>query len=134
MENLCADYGNGETAEQQAQAIIPLNGKVKESNGKYNPDDDSNGITGTIFDNRSPNIELDGTVNKVFTGLIDLCGDRKVKEIESLEISVAQLMDYRKLGTAIPLLSRLSLRIDRTATIKLINSDRDLNCSLNTSE
>ena len=97
-----ADYGNGETAEQEAQAVISQNGRTKEPNGKYNPDDSNcgSGSTGTIFDYQSPVIELDGTVNKVFTGLIDLCGDRRVKEIESLEISVAQLMDYRKLGTA----------------------------------
>ena len=116
-----ADYGNGETAEQQAQAIISLNGKVKEPNGKYNPDDGGNGSTGNIFDYRSPIIELDGTVNKVFTGLIDLCGDRKVKEIESLEISVDKLLDYRKLGTAIALLNRFSPKIDQTATIQAGN-------------
>ena len=116
-----ADYGNKETAEQEAQAIIPLNGRVKEPNGKYNPDDDGNGSTGTIFDYQSPNIELDGTVNKVFTGLIDLCGDRKVKEIESIEISVDKLLDYRKLGTTIPLLNRFSPKIDQTATIQAGN-------------
>ena len=116
-----ADYGNGETAEQQAQAIISLNGKVKELNGKYNPDDGGNGSTGTIFDYQSPIIELDGTVNKVFTGLIDLCGDRKVKEIESIEISVDKLLDYRKLGTAIALLNRFSPKIDQTATIQAGN-------------
>ena len=115
-----ADYGNGETAEQEAQAIIPHNGKVKEPNGKYNPDG-GNGSTGTIFDYRSPIIELDGTVNKVFTGFIDLCGDRKVKEIESLEISVDKLLDYRKLGTAIALLNRFSPKIDQTATIQAGN-------------
>ena len=115
-----ADYGNGETAEQEAQAIIPHNGKVKEPDGKYNPNG-SNGTTGTIFDYRSPIIELDGTVNKVFTGFIDLCSDRKVKEIESLEISVDKLLDYRKLGTAIALLNRFSPKIDQTATIQASN-------------
>ena len=119
---LLADYGNGETAEQQAQAVISPNGiRAKDKTGKYNPDDNGNGSTGTIFDYRSPVIELDGTVNKVFTGLIDLCGDRKVQEIESIEISVDKLLDYRKLGTAIPLLSRFSLRIDQTATIQAGN-------------
>ncbi|WP_319421481.1 ATP-binding protein [Pleurocapsa sp. FMAR1] len=113
-----ADYGNGETAEQQTQAVISRNGKVKEPNGKYNPDDDGNGSTANLFDYRSPVIELDGTVNKVFTGLIDLCGDRKVKEIESIEISVDKLLDYRKLGTAIPLLNRFTLKIDQIATIQ----------------
>lgn len=121
---LLADYGNGETAEQQTQAVISPDGtRVKEPNGKYKPDDNLNGndSTGTIFDYQLPVIDLDGTVNKVFTGLIDLCGDRKVQEIESLEISVDKLLDYRKLGTAIPLLSRFSLRIDQTATIQTGN-------------
>jgi Protein of unknown function (DUF499) len=117
---LLADYGNEETVEQQTQAVISQNGRAKEPSGEYNSNDNgnSNGSTGTLFDYRSPNIELDGTVNKVFTGLIDLCGDRKVQSIESLEISVDKLIDYRKLGTAIPLLSRFSLRIDQTATIQ----------------
>ena len=105
-----ADYGNGETAEQEAHAVIARHGRVKELNNKYNSDDNGNVSTGTIFDYQSPIIELDGTVNKVFAGLIDLCGDRKVKEIESIEISVDKLIDYRKLGTAIPLLSRFLLK------------------------
>jgi hypothetical protein len=74
-----ADYGNGETAEQQAQAVITQKGKAKEPNGEYNPDDNGNSSTGIIFDYRSPIIELDGTVNKVFTSLIDLCSDRITK-------------------------------------------------------
>ena len=114
-----ADYGNGETAEQQTQAVISQNGNsVREKNGSvYNPSE-QDAHTANLFDYRSPVIELDGTVNKVFTSLIDLCGDRKVQEIESLEISVDKLLDYRKLGTAIPLLSRFPLRIDQTATIQ----------------
>ncbi len=114
-----ANYGNGETAEQETQAVISTNGsRAKELTGEYNPSGNDNSSTGTIFDFQPPIIELDGTVNKVFTNLIDLCGDRKVREIESLEISVSQLMDYRKLGTAIPLLNRFSLQIDQTVTIQ----------------
>ena len=133
-----ADYGNGETAEQQAQAVISQHGdwtstgytsvphhqnenSVREKNGSLYNLSEQDARTANLFDYQSPVIELDGTVNKVFTGLIDLCGDRRVKEIESLEISVDKLLDYRKLGTAIPLLSRLSLRIDQTATIQAGN-------------
>ncbi len=118
---LLADYGNGETAEQQTQAVFSQSGnRVKEPTGEYKPGGSGNGSdgTGTIFDARSPVIELDGTVNKVFTTFNDLCSDRHVREIESLDISVSQLMDYRKLGTAIPLLSRFSLQIDQTVTIQ----------------
>lgn len=116
-----ADYGNGETAEQQEQALVSLNGRVKEANGKYDPNNNGNGSIGTIFDYQSPVIELDGTVNKVFTNLIDLCNDRKVQEIESIEISVDKPLDYRKLGTAIALLNRFSPKIDQTATIQAGN-------------
>ena len=112
---LVADYGNGETAEKQTQAVISLDGRDKDPSGKHNPGGTG---TGTIFDYQSPIIALDGTVNKVFTSLMDLCGDRKVKEIESLEISVDKLLDYRKLGTAIALLNRFAPRIDQTATIQ----------------
>jgi hypothetical protein len=116
---ILADYGNGETAEQQTQAVVTQNSsRAKDVVGEYNTDEQGNVSTGTIFDYQSPVIELDGTVNKVFTGFNDQCGDRKVQEIESLEISVDKLLDYRKLGTAIPLLSRFPLRIDQTATIQ----------------
>ncbi len=114
-----ADYGNGETAEQQTQAVISQNGNsVRGKDGSVYNLSEQDARTANLFDYRSPVIDLDGTVNKVFTGLIDLCSDRKVKEIESLEISVDKLLDYRKLGTAIPLLNRFPLRIDQTATIQ----------------
>ena len=116
---LVADYGNAETAEQQTQAVISLTGNsVKEKNGSVYNVSEQNARTANLFNYQSPIIELDGTVNKVFTGLIDLCGDRKVKEIESIEISVDKLLDYRKLGTAIPLLNRFTLKIDQIATIQ----------------
>jgi hypothetical protein len=68
-----ADYGNGETAEQQTQAVISQNGNsVKEKDGKVYNLSEQDARTANIFDYRSPVIELDGTVNIVFTGLIDL--------------------------------------------------------------
>jgi hypothetical protein len=50
---------------------------------------------------------------------MDSCSDRKVQSIESLEIMVSQFVDYRKLGTAISLLSRFKLQIDQRATIQV---------------
>lgn len=44
--------------------------------------------------------------------------DYKVQGIEVLELSVDQVMDYRKLGTAIALLQRWKPQIDQTVTIK----------------
>lgn len=43
--------------------------------------------------------------------------DYKVQGVRSLEISVSQVMDYRKLMTALVLFAKLPLQIDQTATI-----------------
>jgi hypothetical protein len=112
-----ADYGNEETAEKETQVVFSTSSGVKEKeDSSYTVD--GAGKTGSIFDYQPPVIELDGTVNAVFTGLLDQCSDRRVKEIESLEISVAQLTDYRKLGTTIPLLNRFGIQIDQTVSIQ----------------
>ena len=112
-----ADYGNGETAEQETKAITAQPGRVKEANGTYNLNS-GNGSTGSIFEHKSPSIELDGTVNKVFNDLADLIGDRKIKTIKSLEMSVDQVIDYRKLGTTIHLLGRFPVSIEQTAMLQ----------------
>ncbi|HEY9769959.1 MAG TPA: DUF499 domain-containing protein [Coleofasciculaceae cyanobacterium] len=117
---LVADYGNGETAEQETKAIVAQSGRVKATGGNYDPGNDHE-ITGSIFEHRSPLIELDGTVNKVFNDLADLIGDRKIKEIKSLEISVDQVIDYRKLGTTIPLLSRFPVTIEQTSMLQTVD-------------
>jgi hypothetical protein len=115
-----ADYGNGETAEQETKAIVAQSGRVKDNDGTYDPGN-GDGITGSIFEHRSPLIELDGTVNKVFNDLADLMVDRKIKEIKSLEISVDQVIDYRKLGTTIPLLSRFPVTIEQAAMLQTVD-------------
>ncbi|MEO0927826.1 MAG: DUF499 domain-containing protein [Cyanobacteria bacterium J06643_13] len=114
---LIADYGNGETAEQETKAIIAQPGRVKSTSNPYDISN-GNGSTGSIFEYQSPSIELDGTVNKVFNDLADLIGDRKIKTVKSLEISVDQVIDYRKLGTTIPLLSRFPVSIEQTAMLQ----------------
>ena len=91
-----ADYGNGETAEKEAGVPAP----------------------GSIFDSKPETFELDGTPNSVFNGLSDRVSDHKVKEIAGLELSVGQVMDYRKFGTALSLLARFSVQIDQTVTIQ----------------
>ena len=97
---LIADYGNGETAEQETTAFID----------------------GRIIDPPPPPretfIELDGTVKKVFNDLADLIGDRKIKTIKSLEMSVDQVIDYRKLGTTIHLLGKFPVSIEQTAMLQ----------------
>jgi hypothetical protein len=76
------------------------------------------GVQPSLFEAKSPIIDLDGTVNAVFSKLSDRLSDDKVKTIEGLEIAVDQIMDYRKLGTAIALLQRFPLEIDQTATVQ----------------
>jgi hypothetical protein len=53
----------------------------------------------------------------VFNELSDRILDYKVQGMRSLEISVSQVMDYRKLMTALVLFGKLPLQIDQTATI-----------------
>ena len=113
-----ADYGNGETAEQEAHAVISLNGRVKEANGQHSFSGSGNGSTSTIFDARSPVIEHNGTVNRVFVEFADIYQEQKVKQIESIEISVDQEIDYRRLGTKIPLLNRFNIGIEQTVRLQ----------------
>ena len=54
----------------------------------------------------------------MFTKFVDECSDRKVATIESLELTVDKTVDYRKIGTALPLLSRFNISIDQTVTIQ----------------
>ncbi|HAO12370.1 MAG TPA: AAA family ATPase [Planktothrix sp. UBA8407] len=115
---LVVDYGNGEIQEKETTVKLSsgTNLTVKNGGGIYGVETVE---TPTIFDYQSPIIELEGTVNSVFNKLMDSCSDRKVKSIESLEIVVSQFVDYRKLGTAIPLLNRFKLHIDQRVTIQV---------------
>lgn len=106
-----ADYGNGETSEKEAQASTtryPTN-SAPAPNGHDQP---------VIFKVKPELMEDTGSLNSVFTNLSDRCADYKVKGILSLEISVDQVIDYRKLTTALPLLSRFNFAIDQTVTIQ----------------
>lgn len=113
-----ADYGNGETAEKETRVVIAVPGRtptVSNGGGTYIV---GGGGLGTLFDAKPDIIELDGSVNTAFNALIDRCTDNKVQGIESLELSVSQIVDYRKLGTTIPLLTRFKLHIDQTVMIQ----------------
>jgi len=61
---------------------------------------------------------LEGTPNSAFSGLYDRVLDHKVKGITSLELSISQVMDYRKITTALPLLTKFPIQIDQTVTIQ----------------
>lgn len=105
-----ADYGEGETVEKQETVTIYGNG---------NQPSPSAGDTPTIFEVDKPTfLEFQGTPNAVFNKLRDRAEDDKIQLIKRLELSVSQLMDYRKLGTGIGLLSRFNPQIDQTVTIQ----------------
>ena len=59
------------------------------------------------------------SVNAAFTGFSDRCKDYQVKAIQSIEITVDQVMDYRKITTSFPLLGKLTFEIDQKATIQI---------------
>ncbi|MEG4969806.1 DUF499 domain-containing protein [Microcoleus sp. B6-A1] len=111
-----ADYGNGETAEKATN--VNLNPQVPRVGEPRNPPYVVETLQPSLWEAKPPIIELDGTVNAVFAGLGDRISDHKVQGIEVLELSVDQVMDYRKLGTAIALLQRWQPQIDQTATIQ----------------
>ncbi|MEG4405481.1 DUF499 domain-containing protein [Microcoleus sp. MON2_D5] len=111
-----ADYGNGETAEKTTNVNltpqVPTVGEIR------NPPYVVEVLQPSLWEAKPPIIEIDGTISAVFTGLGDRISDYKVQGIEVLELSVDQVMDYRKLGTAIALLQRWQPQIDQTATIQ----------------
>jgi hypothetical protein len=132
---IVADYGNGETAAKEV-TVNPVNaapgvGSVRESSTIYRPTNHP-GNSGTynsgtynidpnqpsFWESQPPTVEVDGNLNRVWTQLTDRFQDYRVKAIEAIEMTVEDLMDYRKLGTAIALLQRFSPKIDQTVTIQ----------------
>ncbi len=111
-----ADYGNGETA--QTETNVNLNPQVSSVRDGGTSVYVVEGLQPSLWEAKPPIIELDGTVNAVFAGLGDRISDHKIQGIEMLELSVNQVMDYRKLVTAIALLQRWQPEIDQTVTIK----------------
>lgn len=116
---IIADYGNGEVAEKETPASILTygTGTPRTPNGSEKIGDDWNDLS--LFKAKPEEFDLEGTLDRVFNELSDLVQDNQVQGIQSLEISVGQVMDYRKLMTAFPMLIKLPLQIDQTATITL---------------
>ena len=109
---LVVDYGNEEIVEKETKASIITYG----TGGTSSP---SVAEPGSLFAVKPETFNAEGTHNSVFTQLADFIKDNKAEGIELLEISVAEVMDYRKLLTAFPLLMKLPLQIDQTASITL---------------
>lgn len=114
---IIADYGNGEVAEKETPASILTygTGTPRTPNGSEKIGDDWNDLS--LFKAKPEEFDLEGTLDRVFNELSDRIQDHQVQGIQSLEISVGQVMDYRKLMTAFPMLIKLPLQIDQTATI-----------------
>jgi len=110
---IVADYGNGEAAEKETQALITTYSKKTSPtpNGHDEP---------TIFKVKpKPEIiEESGTVNASFTAFSDRCSDYKVKSIRSLEISVDKIIDYRKITGMLNYFNKFNVEIDQTVTIQ----------------
>ncbi len=107
-----ADYGKGETAAAETQAVLLTyggGGVMPTPNGAEQ---------GSLFKVKPEQLDFDGTPNGVFNDLSDRVQDDKITGITSLAISVDQVMDFRKLGTALPLLARLPLHIDQRVAIQ----------------
>jgi hypothetical protein len=115
---IVADYGNGEVEQRETRVTLTgdSTGSIYGTGGAGR----SPGVSepGGLFDVKPEQIELDGTPNSVFAALSDRCSDDKVQGIQLLELSVDQVMDYRKLGTALPLLGRFPLQIDQRVMIQ----------------
>ena len=114
---IVADYGNGEVAEKETQARILTygDGTPATPGAKEKIDDSWNDLS--LFKAKPEEFNLDGSPERVFNELSDRILDHKVQGVRSLEISVSQVMDYRKLMTALVLFGKLPLQIDQTATI-----------------
>jgi len=112
---LVADYGNGEMVEQTTNAIfytstneMPIpNGN--DGGGIYSP--------GSLLD-RPSEMEFEGSTNKVFNDLNDWLRDKPVHALTGMNLAVADVTNYRKLGTTLPLLVRYQFEIDQFITVQ----------------
>lgn len=114
---IIADYGNGEVAQKETPASILTygTGTPRTPNGSEKLGDEWDDLS--LFKAKPEEFDLEGTLDRVFNELSDRIQDNQVQGIQLLEISVGQVMDYRKLMTVFPMLIKLPLQIDQTATI-----------------
>ncbi|MBC1220973.1 ATP-binding protein [Nostoc sp. UCD121] len=114
---IVADYGNGEVEERETQGKVLAYGTGTPSTPSAGEDGNGSWDDSPLFKAKPEEFDLEGTLDRVFNELGDRIQDNQVQGIQSLEISVGQVMDYRKLMTAFPMLIKLPLQIDQTATI-----------------
>jgi Protein of unknown function (DUF499) len=106
-----ADYGEGEIIAHETKAKItqyPTGGGAAGSAAEG---------SGSLLDHKPDRIIDEGSVNAMFNNLRDRIHDDKINAIESLELSVSQVIDYRRISTALPILMRFPMRIDQSVTM-----------------
>ena len=111
-----ADYGTGEVGEAAETVVVYSSGGSGSSNGGEGSGGyDPGGLT--LLD-KPTEVELEGSPNKVFNDLADWLNDRQVAAIADLQLSVADVTDYRKMGTTLPLLVRYQFEIQQFVTLQ----------------
>ena len=113
---LVVDYGDGEVLSKEAKAVLWTSSS----------DMTSDPLVGTqigVYAVRNNPVELPvGSLNSIFNEWRDRVHDQKIQAVESLELSVSEIVDYRRLTTALPLLMRLPIEIDQLVTIQSSNN------------
>lgn len=109
---LVADYGNGEIAEQITDAVLYSPGAETDPLGGGGGDGEL-----SLFA-KPKEFELSGSPTKIFNDLADRIRDHQIQSIEALTLEVDQVIDYRKMGTTLPLLARYSFEVDQIVTIQ----------------
>jgi hypothetical protein len=104
------DYGQGEQAEKSV--TVHLSNRVKENGKDY--------IIEPVIPIKPTEFHQEGSLNATFNALKDFCSDNKVQGINSLEVRVSSILDYRKIGTSINLLNRpqYNLTLDQILTVQ----------------
>ena len=108
---IVADYGSEEVVEKETKASILSYGTttiLPIPNG---------GEKRGLFTVKPAIFNTEGSLNSTFTQLADFIKDYQAQGIESIEVSVTELMDYRRLSTASNLFKKVPLHIHQTARI-----------------
>ena len=118
---IVADYGDGEILEKETTAFL---GASDNQSVNYNTIKNTSGgfireESAPIFAVKPSTFDHAGTVNSSFVKLSDFIKDHKPSGINEIQISVTEPIDYRKLLTIIPLVSKFPLYINHIATISL---------------
>lgn len=67
---------------------------------------------------RPTEITQEGSPNRAFNDFVDEVDRHKIKTVSAIAITVDTIQDYRKLGTAIPLLTKYKPQIEQSLTLQ----------------